>query len=298
MPDGEFEHLPRLSVAMRAQTLADAASPDDLRLARTSSGERMEVLTELVDEYSTTLESILAVLRSRRTDDGAARSVATAIAASGLVHLRTASDRVRTSAEEPVTTAFERLREDLRPLVRYRDIDVQFIEPPEDGRPLPSEVAHGARAVVRGSVLALIDSPEVERVRVQWGCDGTNLLIDVRDDGRGDTSDDSVSMQSVSQRIHALGGQISMTATPGWGTEIAIVIPLDPPHAPPGSTEAWDLRPRELDVLRRLASGRRNRDIATDLAISENTVKFHVANIYRKLGVTSRTEATALFLRA
>lgn len=258
----------------------------------------MEILTELVDEYSTTLESILAILRSSTTDDAASRSVATSIAASGLVQLRTASDRVRTSAEEPVTTAFERLREDLRPLVRYRDIDVQFIEPPEDGRPLPSEVAHGARAVVRGSVLALLDDSDVGRVRVQWGCDGTNLLIDMRDDGRGDTSDDSVSVQSVSQRINALGGRMTMTATSGWGTEIAIVIPLDPPHAPSGSAQAWDLRPRELEVLRRLASGRRNRDIASDLDISENTVKFHVANIYRKLGATSRTEATALFLRA
>lgn len=283
---------------MSVQELADAASPDSLRMARTSTGERMEVLTELIDEYSTTLESILAVLRSTKVDDSAARSKATAVAASGLVHLRTSSDRVRTSTEEPVTTAFERLREDLRPLVHYRDIDVQFVEPPEDGRPLPSEVAHGARAVVRGSVLALLESPEVGRVRVQWDCDGTNLLIDMRDDGRGDVSKESVSVQSVSQRLHALGGRISVTATPGWGTEIAIVIPLDPPHAPPGRAEAWDLRPRELDVLRRLAAGRRNREIATDLAISENTVKFHVANVYRKLGATSRSEATALFLRA
>lgn len=280
-----------------AGELPDAPTADFLRSARNSYGERAEVLTELIDEYSTTLESILAILRSRKVDDGAARSAATAAAASGLVHLRTASDRVRTSTEEPVTTAFERLREDLRPLVHYRDIDVQFVEPPEDGRPLPSEVAHGARAVVRGSVLALLDSPDVGRVRVQWDCDGTNLLIDMRDDGRGDMSVDSVSVQAVSQRLSALGGRIAITATPGWGTEIAIVIPLDPPHPSPGSVDAWELRPREHDVLRRLAAGRRNREIAADLAISENTVKFHVANIYRKLGVTSRSEATALYLR-
>ena len=101
------------------------------------------------------------------------------------MHLRTASDRVRTFTEEPVTTAFERLRDDLRPLVRYRDIDVQFVEPPVDGRALPSEIAHGARAVVRGSILALVDRHDVSRVRVQWDCDGTNLLINVRDDGPG-----------------------------------------------------------------------------------------------------------------
>ena len=280
-------------VALRVQEIADAASPDYLQLARASSGVRMEALTELADEYSTTLESVLAALRSPSLDDRAARQTATGIAAEGMVHLRTASDRVRTVTEEPVTTAFSRLRDDLRPLVRYREIDVQFVEPPVDGRPLPSEVAHGARAVVRGSILALVDNPDVGRVRVQWGCDGTNLLIDMRDDGRGALSDASTQLQLVRQRVHALNGRISVEATPGWGTSMAIVIPLDPPHAV-AATALWDLRPREQAVLERLVAGRRNRAIAGELGISENTVKFHVARIFRKLGVSSRAEAAAL----
>lgn len=285
-------------VAMRAQELADAASPEYLQLARASSGERAEALTELVDAYSTTLESILAVLRSGRADDAAARVAATSLAASGLVQLRTSSERARSSTEESMTSAFERLRDDLRPLVRHRDVDVQFVAPPEEGRPLPGEVAHGARAVVRGIVHALLESPDVRRVRVEWRCDGTNLLIDLRDDGRGEVSEESAPVQSVRQRIHGLGGRMSLNATAGWGTEIAVVIPLDPPHPLPGGTETWNLRPREHEVLRHLASGRRNRDIAAVLSISENTVKFHIANVYRKLGATSRAEATALFLRA
>ncbi|MGX1702836.1 LuxR C-terminal-related transcriptional regulator [Microbacterium sp. NPDC055357] len=282
-------------VALRVQELADAATPDYLTLARASAGERMEALTELADEYSTTLESVLAALRSASLDDRSARQTATGIAASGLVQLRTASDRVRTATEEPVTTAFERLRDDLRPLVRYREIDVQFVEPPADGRPLPSEVAQGARAVVRGSILALIDRPRVGRVRVQWDCDGTNLLIDMRDDGPGDLSDASSQLKLIRHRVHALDGRLSVEATPGWGTEIAIVLPLDPPRAVAAVTQ-WGLRPREVEVLAHLATGRRNRAIATALAISENTVKFHVAKIYRKLDVGSRAEATALYL--
>jgi DNA-binding CsgD family transcriptional regulator len=202
---------------------------------------------------------------------------------------------VRTFTEEPVTTAFERLRDDLRPLVRYRDLDVQFVEPPLDGRPLPSEVAHGARAVVRGSILALVDRPEVGRVRVQWDCDGTNLLISMRDDGPGDLTDASTQLQLVRQRVHALNGRLTVEATPGWGTEMSIVIPLDPPHAT-AVAAAWNLRPREFEVLQLLASGRRNRGIAEDLGISENTVKFHVASIYRKLNASGRAEATALFV--
>jgi DNA-binding NarL/FixJ family response regulator len=51
---------------------------------------------------------------------------------------------------------------------------------------------------------------------------------------------------------------------------------------------------RELEVLGQLARGRRNRDIARELHISESTVKFHVANILEKLGVGSRGEAAAL----
>lgn len=51
---------------------------------------------------------------------------------------------------------------------------------------------------------------------------------------------------------------------------------------------------RELEVLGHLARGRRNRDIAADLHISESTVKFHVAKILEKLSVGSRGEAAAL----
>ncbi len=283
-------------VALRVQELADAASPDYLQLARASSSVRMEALTELADEYSTTLESLLAVLRSATLDDRAARQTATRLAAEGMVHLRTASDRVRTFTEEPVTTAFERLRDDLRPLVRYRDIDVQFVEPPVNGRALPSEIAHGARAVVRGSILALVDRHDVNRVRVQWDCDGTNLLINVRDDGPGDLSEESVQLRLVRQRVVALNGQLSFEATAGWGTEMSVVMPLDPPTALAAAPPAWDLAPREAEVLGLLIAGQRNREIAVKLGISENTVKFHVAKIFRKLGVTTRAEATAFVL--
>jgi two-component system nitrate/nitrite response regulator NarP len=55
---------------------------------------------------------------------------------------------------------------------------------------------------------------------------------------------------------------------------------------------------RELEVLADLASGRTNKQIARDLGVSLNTVKFHVRNLYQKLGVNSRSQAISLYLRS
>jgi two-component system NarL family response regulator len=57
------------------------------------------------------------------------------------------------------------------------------------------------------------------------------------------------------------------------------------------------LTPRELSVLRLLANGHSNKEIASTLAISERTVKTHLGHLFEKLGVTSRTEAVRVATR-
>ncbi|MGB6945207.1 MAG: response regulator transcription factor [Bryobacteraceae bacterium] len=57
------------------------------------------------------------------------------------------------------------------------------------------------------------------------------------------------------------------------------------------------LTTREIDVLRHISGGNRNRDIADQLFISEETVKVHVKHIMEKLGASDRTEAVAIAVR-
>jgi DNA-binding NarL/FixJ family response regulator len=56
---------------------------------------------------------------------------------------------------------------------------------------------------------------------------------------------------------------------------------------------AGGLTARETEVLRLVAAGKTNRQIAAELVISEKTVATHVSNIFTKLGLSSRAAATA-----
>jgi DNA-binding NarL/FixJ family response regulator len=62
---------------------------------------------------------------------------------------------------------------------------------------------------------------------------------------------------------------------------------------PAAAETAGGLSPREVQVLRLVATGKTNRAIASELFISERTVERHVSNIFLKLDVSSRAAATA-----
>ncbi|WP_412872269.1 helix-turn-helix transcriptional regulator [Curtobacterium flaccumfaciens] len=265
---------------------------------RLAAAEHARTVAEQADRHALTLESVLAVLRSSRVTDAAARAEAVEIASAALVDLRTVTDQQRSTLLEPVTGAFSRLRADLRPLVRFGDLDVQFVEPPATGRALPGDVAHAARAIVRTAVLALVDDGAAKRVRIQWDCDGRNLLMQLRDDGSGtlDVHDDA--MRPIAERVVTLDGRVQVASTPGWGSVLDISLPLDPRPTEVDAVDDGDLTPRERNVLRLVATGVGNREIADGLGISVNTVKYHVANLLRKHGARTRAELAAFSSRA
>jgi two-component system, NarL family, response regulator LiaR len=70
--------------------------------------------------------------------------------------------------------------------------------------------------------------------------------------------------------------------------EFSTPVPTAPKH---------DLTERELDVLRLIAQGKSNKEIADDLILSEKTVKTHVSNILQKLHLSDRTQAAVYALK-
>lgn len=82
---------------------------------------------------------------------------------------------------------------------------------------------------------------------------------------------------------------------PEIARELTANVPADRSDAVPDIVE--DLTPREVEVLRMMAEGLGNKEIASRLGISDHTVKFHISSILAKMGAASRTEAVTLGIR-
>jgi DNA-binding CsgD family transcriptional regulator len=284
-------------VTAHMEGLRNEAVPATLAVSRAAAAARATTIADLGDAYGTALTSLLGVLRDRTVDDATARSRAVDLAVTALVDLRSRAELERALTEERAGDAFDRLGESLRRVLRGRGVRLDLGTPgAEEGadRILPTEVASTSSAVARSAVHAMLDDQRgVQRVHITWKVVGTVLRTTVRDDGPGTLSCGSLDARRVADRLGQLGGSVDVDAVPGWGTTVTIEVPIGPPENP-REDPLTVLGARELEVLGQLARGRRNRDIAGDLHISESTVKFHVAKILEKLGVGSRGEAAAL----
>jgi non-specific serine/threonine protein kinase len=98
-------------------------------------------------------------------------------------------------------------------------------------------------------------------------------------------------------------GEAAFTAAVAAGRDleieaaIALALAVEPPAALPPAMAPDGLTTREREVLRLIAAGRSNREIGDLLFISQRTVERHIANIYLKIDVHNKAEATAYALR-
>ena len=73
----------------------------------------------------------------------------------------------------------------------------------------------------------------------------------------------------------------------------------EPLHSEPAASNLLlQVSPREAQVLEMTSQGLTNDEIAKRLNVTRHAVKFHLASIYRKLGVANRTEAAVVYLRS
>jgi NarL family two-component system response regulator YdfI len=131
------------------------------------------------------------------------------------------------------------------------------------------------------AVVALIDEPSADWV-------ASALRSGVKAILPRDSSIDEI--LAAIQAAHA--GLVLLD--PDVTQQLASRIPA--PTAQP-TTGFDDLTPREIEVLRMLAEGLGNREMATRLGISDHTVKFHISSILDKFGAATRTEAVTMGIR-
>ena len=197
----------------------------------------------------------------------------TEVARAGLASLLTADPMFQVVGTFSIDDALTRV-EDLQPEIVLLDLD----SPSDES--LSAAIQSGG-ALVNSSVMILTEDPE-------------SLAVDVLGSGlrailpRYATPEEIITaIQAAATGLVALHPEVfdSMLSRirPGQQSE------LDP--------SGQILTPREIEVLRMIAEGLGNKEIASKLSISDHTVKFHISSIFAKLGASNRAEAVTLGIR-
>ena len=105
----------------------------------------------------------------------------------------------------------------------------------------------------------------------------------------------SVTRRRVAALLRA-DGEVALVGT-AEDADLVVSERVVSTAAPGAVVQGGALTARELEVLRLVARGLSNKEIAADLRITTHTVKYHLAAVLEKLGVRSRTEAVSLGVR-
>ena len=158
---------------------------------------------------------------------------------------------------------------DVLPEIARRQPEVVLLDirmPDVDGLTILARL-HERYPTVKVVMLSAIDDPKVAEEALRLGA--AAYL---------DKHTDPSTLASVLRRV-AAGEKLDPAATAS-----------DRPAQPASAVEA-SLTEREREILTRVAEGRSNAEVARDLFLSEQTVKYHLTSVYRKLGVEGRAGA-------
>jgi len=160
--------------------------------------------------------------------------------------------------------------------------DVLLLDLDNEGRSLNSPTSPPLpRIPTSFPAVALIDEPSAD-----WAAhalrSGVKAILP-RDSG----------MEEILAAIHAAHAGLVLLDP----DVIQDLVSRVPAPAAPREVGFDELTSREIEVLRMLADGSGNREIASRLGISDHTVKFHISSILDKLGAATRTEAVTMGIR-
>lgn len=152
------------------------------------------------------------------------------------------------------------------------------------GRP-PPPVELALYRLAQEALERAVGPAHASQMTVQLIQRGGQLRLGLSDNGAA--AADWAGLRAACRRIEQLGGAVEVGAGGPGGLGLTATLAVAPPV---------ELTGREMEVLRRLAGGLSNKEIAQALSVSPRTVNFHLDNVYTKLGVHSRTEAVVYAL--
>jgi NarL family two-component system response regulator LiaR len=192
-----------------------------------------------------------------------------AMVRSGLAAFLQASDDLELVGEASNGSEAVRVCGETRPDVVLMDL----VMPGMDGATAIREIHQSYPDI---QVIALTSFPEEDLVQRALGSGAISYLLK------------NVGAEELAGAIR--GAKAGRSTLAPEAAQALILRAREQPHA-------YDLTPREREVLGLMVKGLNNPEIASRLVVGRSTVKFHVSSVLTKLGVSSRTEAVALALQ-